>query len=252
MGAVEWRRCSCEMEEVERDHGRPRATVTASSSWSDPKLLRAAGPSFLASMAGGRPLPRAAEQGPRGGAELLEDRAPPPSSSLAAAPARLRPRRRSSSSRAGEPWGVRRGRGRSAPSTSPAPPLYGARGSSVRPPRAREQTSSARQPRACVPRSSATSAVGAGKLRPAGASALRGSSALAAMGARGGQLRPGRRRCRQWQARLGRRYARGSSGRPPRVRAQASSARRLTRVRHAHRARCQVDARLAWTSEGAL
>ena len=129
-----------------------------------------------------------------------------------------------------------------------------ARGSSGRPPRARAQTSFARRPRACVPRSSATSAVGAGKLRPAGASALRGSSALAAMGARGGQLRPGRRRCRQRQARLGRRYARGSSGRPPRARAQASSARRRARVRHAraHRARCQVDARLTRTSEGAL
>ncbi|KAG2621372.1 hypothetical protein PVAP13_3NG183089 [Panicum virgatum] len=76
--------------------------------------------------------------------------------------------------------------------------------------------------------------------------------ALATMGARGGQLRPGRRRCRQRQARLGRRYARGRSGRPPR--AQASSARRRARVRHAraHRARCQVDARLARTSEGAL
>ena len=110
-----------------------------------------------------------------------------------------------------------------------------ARGSSGRPPWARAQTSSARQLRACVPRSSATSAVGAGKLRPAGASALRGSSALAAMGARGGQLRPGRRRCRQRQARLGRRYVRGSSGRPPRARAQASSARRRAR---AHRARC--------------
>ena len=55
-------------------------------------------------MAGGRPLPRAAEQGPRGGPELLEDRALPPSSSLAAAPARLRPQRQSSRLRAGEPW----------------------------------------------------------------------------------------------------------------------------------------------------
>ena len=72
-------------------------------------------------------------------------------------------------------------------------------------------------------------------VRLAGASVLRGSFALAAMGARGGHLRPGRRRCRQRQAWLGRRYARGSSGRPPWSRVQASSARRHAR---AHRARC--------------
>ena len=58
----------------ERDE---RGAVPPSSSSSDPKLLRAASPSSLPSMAGGRPLPRAAEQGPRGLAELLEDLAPP-------------------------------------------------------------------------------------------------------------------------------------------------------------------------------
>ena len=84
-------------------------------------------------------------------------------------------------------------------------------------------------------------------VRPAGASALRGSSALAAMGARGGQLRPGRRRCRQRQARLGRRYARGSSGRPPRARAQASSARRRAR---AHRSRCHCGTSTSDAGDG--
>jgi len=94
-----WRRSRGGRERAER------GAMPWSSRSSDPKLHRAASPSSLPSMAGGRPLPRAAEQGPRSGAELLEDRTLSPSSSLTAAPSRLRPQRRSSSSLIGEPWG---------------------------------------------------------------------------------------------------------------------------------------------------
>ena len=73
-----------------------------SSSSSDPKRIGAG--ASRRSRAPGRP--RAAPfLFPRSGLGSAPAVAPPPSSSLAAAPARLRPRRRSSSSRAGEPWG---------------------------------------------------------------------------------------------------------------------------------------------------
>ena len=128
--AAERRRRMCEWEEVEKEQGQPRVS-----------RARRRAAEFT------RPIPSAAEQGPRprGGAELLEDRAPPPSSSLAAAPARLRPWRRplpppsqrprlGSGRRGGAParvpashGGLRWGRGCSAPSTSLAPRPYGAK-----------------------------------------------------------------------------------------------------------------------------